>query len=160
MAGKAAKKAEKASASTAHFYSRIILLIFVAALIKALYNFRNISLWQVVGLLVSSIVYYICYQGLVDAARMGAPGGAYFDVLVVCLSAQVVGLFSSYGWYIYLLIPGYYSSVAAYWVFRQFSRWVSSQQPESGSEETSAREQKRLAKKERKAARGPKFKVR
>ena len=34
MAGKAAKKAEKASASTAHFYSRIILLIFVAALIK------------------------------------------------------------------------------------------------------------------------------
>lgn len=70
----------------------------------ALYNFRSFTLRQTVGLLVSSIVYYICYQGLVDSARMAVHGGAYFDVLVVCLSAQVVGLFTSYGWYIYILV--------------------------------------------------------
>lgn len=41
---------------------------------------------------------------MVDAARMGVSGGTYFDILAVCLTAQAVSSFSSYGWYIYLLV--------------------------------------------------------
>lgn len=54
--------------------------------------------------MLSSAVYYICYNGMVDAARMGVSGGTYFDILAVCLTAQAVSSFSSYGWYIYLLV--------------------------------------------------------
>lgn len=58
------------------------------------------------GLVFTSVIYYVCYQGVVDAARMGMPGGLYFDVLVVTLVAHFVSTFSSYGWYIFLLVSG------------------------------------------------------
>lgn len=69
-----------------------------------MYNFSSFGRWQAFGLLVTSIIYYICYQGVVEAARMGVPGGVYFDVLVVCLTGQAVSTVSSFGWYIYLLV--------------------------------------------------------
>ena len=68
------------------------------------YNYSTFGRWQVFGLLLTSTVYYICYNGMVDAARMGVSGGTYFDILAVCLTAQAVNSFSKYGWYIYLLV--------------------------------------------------------
>ncbi|CAM9952757.1 unnamed protein product, partial [Laminaria digitata] len=124
------------------------------------YNYSTFGRWQAFGLLVTSAVYYICYNGMVDAARMGVPGGTYFDILAVCLTAQAVSSFSSYGWYIYLLVPGYYVSISAYWVFQKLAGWMSSPPPDDASKEAAAREAKRLAKKERKAARGPKMRTR
>lgn len=71
-----------------------------------LYNFRTFGRWQAFGLLVTSGAYYICYQGLVEAARMGVTGGTYFDILAVCLVGQAVSTFTSYGVYIYALVRG------------------------------------------------------
>lgn len=54
----------------------------------------------------TSAIYLVCYHGVVDAAGMGMPAGLYFDILMVTLVAQFVSTFSSYGWYIYLLVSG------------------------------------------------------
>lgn len=56
-------------------------------------------------------------------------------------------------------IPGYYASLLIYYIVGKVATWMSSQQVEN-TEESSARELKRQAKKERKAARGPKVRVR
>lgn len=75
--------------------------------VAVLYRLRTFGLWQAIGLLVTSALYYFCYHGVVDAARLGIPAGPYFDVLVVTLVAQFVSTFSTYGWYIYLLVRGW-----------------------------------------------------
>lgn len=56
------------------------------------------------GMVFTSVIYYVCYQGVVEAARMDAPAGAYFDILVITLLAQAVSTVSSSGWYIFLLV--------------------------------------------------------
>lgn len=84
------------------FFSPLLSGVCSAVLYKA----RSCSWWQAVGLLCTSVVYYVCYHGVVDAARMGVPGGIYFDLMVVTLVAQFVATFSSYGWYILLLVSG------------------------------------------------------
>lgn len=56
------------------------------------------------GLIITSAVYYTCYQGVVEAARMGIPGGSYFDILMVTLASQTLASFTIYGWYLLLLV--------------------------------------------------------
>lgn len=72
--------------------------------LSVLYNFRSVSWWHAVGLFVTSAIYYVSYHGVVEAAKMGIPAGTYFDLLVLTLLSQTVSTFSSYGWYILLLV--------------------------------------------------------
>lgn len=51
-------------------------------------------------------------------------------------------------------------SLLAYWVFKKLRGWMTSQQLDSVDDEDAAKELKRQAKKERKAARGPKMRAR
>ncbi|CAN0208473.1 unnamed protein product [Ectocarpus sp. 6 AP-2014] len=161
MAGQAAKKAAKAREDAANLYYPIIFgvnLIYV--LYRGLWCFRTFGRWQVFGLAVTSTVYYVCYHGMLEAAKSGVGGGAYFDVFAVCVAGQLVSTFSAYGTYIYMLVPGYYACLAGYWVFRKLGGWVRSQQELNASEEPSAADLKRQAKKEKKAARAPRVRMR
>lgn len=57
-------------------------------------------------------------------------------------------------------VPLYYSSLAGYWVLQKLGGWMRSQQQENTNDGISERDLKRQAKKERKAAKGPKIRMR
>ncbi|CAM9151381.1 unnamed protein product, partial [Hapterophycus canaliculatus] len=161
ITGQAAKKAAKAREDAANLYYPIIFCVnLIYILYRGIWGFRTFGRWEICGLAVTSIVYYVCYHGMLEAAKRGVAGGAYFDILVVCLAGQFVSAFSGYGIYVYLLVPSYYTSLLAYWVFRKLRAWMQSQHLQNMSEDSSARDLKRLAKKERKAAKAPKVRMR
>ncbi|CAM9739875.1 unnamed protein product, partial [Scytosiphon promiscuus] len=161
FAGQAAKKAAKAREDAANLYYPIIFCVnLIYVLYRGIWGFRTFGWWEICGFAVTSVVYYVCYHGVLEAAKGGVGGGAYFDILVVCLAGQFVSTFSGYGTYVYLLVPAYYTSLVAYWVFKKLRAWMQSQQLQNMSEVSSERDLKRQAKKERKAAKAPKVRGR
>lgn len=75
------------------------------------WGFRTFGRWEMFTLAVTSVVYYVCYHGVLEAAKSGVGGGTYFDILVVCLVGQFVSTFSGYGTYVYLLVSEQYESL-------------------------------------------------
>jgi len=51
-------------------------------------------------------------------------------------------------------------SLSGYWIFKKLGEWMRSQQLDNLSDGLTEKEAKRQAKKERKAARGPKIRMR
>lgn len=87
----------------------VVLHLLLSCLISAftgIWGFRTFGRWEIFGLAVTSVVYYVCYHGMLEAAKGGVAGGAYFDILAVCLAGQFVSTFSRYGFYVYLLVSG------------------------------------------------------
>mmetsp|Transcript_31069 Transcript_31069/g.23106 ORF Transcript_31069/g.23106 Transcript_31069/m.23106 type:complete len:97 (+) Transcript_31069:241-531(+) len=76
------------------------------------------------------------------------------DVFVINLGSQLLLSFTRYGWYLYLLIPGYISYILAKFCWGYLSRSVEAE-PETPID---PKEAKRQAKKERQEARGPRVK--
>ncbi|CAM9337622.1 unnamed protein product [Pylaiella littoralis] len=162
MAGQAGKKAAKARERASNLYYPIIFAINVFFfLCRVLYNFKTFGRSQAFLLAATSTVYYVCYHGLLSSAENGVPGGAYFDIFCVCLVGQFVLIFSDYyGMLVFMVIPAYYMSLWGYWMFQKLREWVRSQQLQNMSEGPSAEDAKRQAKKERKAAKAPKIRMR
>ncbi|CAM9215968.1 unnamed protein product [Choristocarpus tenellus] len=161
MAGHAAKKAAKASAATAKRYFPIIVAVNVVyVLYRVIYHFRTFDLWHAMGFVGTSAAYYISYKGLVEAAAIGVDGGgAYFDVLVVIIVAQLVSMFTRYGWYIYLVVPGYYVALFTYWLFQKLVAQAGQDRVTEEDRIQNEKQQKAARKKERKAARGAAMRV-
>lgn len=68
-------------------------------------NFKTFGRRQAVLLVVTSLAYYVCYHGLISSAKAGVPGGAYFDILCVCMAGQLVSIFSDfYGMLVFMLV--------------------------------------------------------
>ncbi|CAM9471070.1 unnamed protein product [Discosporangium mesarthrocarpum] len=155
MAGRAAKKAARASAKASSVYAGYLLLVnLVYVLFRAIYKFKTFTRWHAVGFIGTSAVEYVCYHGLVEAAGVGVGGGSvYFDVMAVFTIAQLVCMFTEKGWYIFLMVPGYYLSLFSYRVLGQLMRSQQYQDSPGGAEQ-SKREKKAARKKERQAARG------
>ena len=57
-------------------------------------------------------------------------------------------------------VPGYYMSLAIYWIIKKLGEWMRSQQLENLNDGLSEKDAKRLAKKERKAAKRPQIRMR
>lgn len=107
------------------------------------------------GLAIFGIVTYVFYGLVRNSLDNGLQPGYSLDIFCINLFSQFLLCFTRYGWYVYILVPGY----IGYKIMGYIGSWVSSRQVADHSEqqEVDPKEAKRLAKKKEKEER-PKVK--
>mmetsp|Transcript_1478 Transcript_1478/g.1976 ORF Transcript_1478/g.1976 Transcript_1478/m.1976 type:complete len:114 (+) Transcript_1478:3-344(+) len=110
-------------------------------------------MWNILGFLLFSIVTRFTYNSIASALEQGMDYEWYQDVFVVNLTCQFLVSFTNYGWYLYLVVPGY----LLYQVSGYIKNWVfTPTADEMAADDPAAK--KRQEKKEKKQER-QKFKV-
>ena len=155
MAGGAAKKTAERYAKIYATYTNIMGAVYAVTVVLALWNYSSYGFMDILGLSLLTSVNYVCLDAIFTAAKEGMPYTNYEDVWFVNCFVQVMTLFSNWFWLFYLAVPGY--------VVYKFGGTIKSMccgsccagraQPEEEKELTAV-EKKRVAKKEKKAARG------
>ncbi|CAM9157214.1 unnamed protein product [Chrysoparadoxa australica] len=149
MANQAAKKAAKAMSRAQNTYLPLVLgLNLLYVIYRVVWQFNTFSSWNWTGLALTSLCYWYGYTGVVEGAGLGGGAGSYcFDLLVMTMVVQGLGLFSDKAFYIYLIVPGY----LLYYVLKKVASWMrSASEPDP---EPTAEEKRRAEKKEKKAQR-------
>lgn len=95
-----------------------------------------------------SIVTKIFYGMVCNSLESGLTPGYALDIFAINLLSQFLLSFSRYGWYVYMLVPGYigYKVMGYVWAYISSTNKADAQQEET----LDPKEAKRLAKKEKK----------
>jgi hypothetical protein len=116
----------------------------------------GVTTWDIIGLVLFTIVTKIFYGMVKGSLEQGLTPGYTLDIFVINLFSQFILCFTRYGWYVYLLVPCY----IGYKVLQLLWGYIGNTNKADASDETAMdpKEAKRLAKKEKKEERGQKVK--
>jgi hypothetical protein len=111
----------------------------------------GVTNWDLYGLVLFSAVSYVFFGMVRNCLDHGLTPGYTLDIFAINLFSQFILCFTRYGWYIYMLVPGYigYKVLGYLWAYIGSSTSKDQQQQEAYID---AKEKKRQEKKERQAA--------
>ncbi len=116
MANAAAKKSAKAGQVTSQKYLPYLLSSSLFYLcLRLLWWYQSSSTWDYIFFFLFSILYLICYFGLIQSAKDNIQGEIYFDIFCVNFLAEIISTFTIWGRVILLLIPGYFLYLGINW---------------------------------------------
>ena len=116
----------------------------------------GVTNWDMIGFVLFSIVTYFLFGLIRNSLDSGLMPGYALDIFAINLFSQFLLSFTRYGWYIYMLVPGYISYKLAGYAWGYISR-VNTQK-EATPEEIDPKDAKKQAKMERKEAKGQRVK--
>jgi hypothetical protein len=117
----------------------------------------GVSQGDLYGLMLFPSVTYVCWKLIQQSLENGLQPGYPLDILVINLSTQLFLCFTRKGWYIYFCIPAYVAYIVLGYIWR-YVKTTNKFDPNAVVDEIDPKEVKRLAKKERKEAKGERVK--
>lgn len=110
--------------------------------------------WDIYGLILFSIVSYIFFNMVKNSLDHGLTPGYTLDIFAINLFSQFLLCFTRYGWYVYMIVPGYIG-----WKLLGYA-WGYIGNANTKQEETQVdpKDAKKQAKLERKEAKGQRVK--
>ena len=119
----------------------------------------GVTTWDLIGLLLFSLVTYVFYGMVKNCLLAGLTPGYTLDIFAINLVSQFIISFTRYGWWVYSIVPGY----IGWKMFGYVWGYIGRSRGEVVKEEerpVDTKEAKRMAKKERKEERPKMVKVR
>jgi len=145
MAHESEKKRAKAAAATKTLYTQITVALYILwFVIRVLWRFSDLSFSTGFGFCCFSALNYLCMSAVIKASEYGTPYESWQDVLFVNWAVQFLSMFTSYAFYLYLVIPLYAAYMYGGYTLRMLGFGSSSASPSiPGMEPTETHRRKR-----------------
>ena len=111
---------------------------------------KGITKWDIIGLVLFSLVTRVTYGMLKGCIEMGTKPTYCLDLFVINLTSQTLLSFTSYGWYVYLLVPGYICYILSGYFWSYISNAGKAGEPEQAMDPKMAKKLEKQKKKEEK----------
>ena len=138
------KKYEDYSNTAVIFMLSINTLYVVSHGYAIYFNNYEMTNWEYIGFGFFTLISYFMYTTILNAIQNEYGYDYYNDIFIINLFTQFCVSFSSYGWYIYLLVPGYLLYILGGFVWPYISQPnVADDEPELTKAELKKLEKKR-----------------
>ena len=107
MAGQAAKKVARNAQTKSIYFAGTT---FVGTLLNVAHRFLllgDFSFFGVLKVCFLATVAWLSYKMIVGALNLGVGYELWLDLFVINFAVQLVTIWTSYGWLLYLAVPGY-----------------------------------------------------
>uniref|UniRef100_A0A7S3UP21 Transmembrane protein 208 n=1 Tax=Oxyrrhis marina TaxID=2969 RepID=A0A7S3UP21_OXYMA len=143
MAGQSEKKLAKQAQEAKKKYLLAIVIanaIYIPLVILA--NFSELTKTQWAGFILLSGVTYFTFGSISSSLELGVPVEYSQDVFIINLVVQVGSCYSSYFWYLYLVVPTYAMYKAGTFLWGWFRAPTPEDDPEEAAKRKKAEEKK------------------
>jgi SRP-independent targeting protein 2/TMEM208 len=118
----------------------------------------GVTNWDIYGLILFSIVSYFFYGLVKNCLENGLTPGYTLDVFAINLLSQFILCFTRYGWYIYMIVPGYLGWKATGFIWQYLASKSDQARIPEEKKVIDPKEAKKMAKMERKEQKGQRVK--
>ena len=130
MAGQAAKKVARNAQNKSTYYTGVACIATALNLVHRFVFLRDFGFLEITKALFLVFVAWLSYKMIIGALNLGVGYELWLDLFIINSIVQIFSIWSSYVWYMYLVVPGY----GLYHVGGYIKSWVFARRDEAPEE--------------------------